>query len=90
MKTIPKIPKARFTVGDQVNVKCVEAGCPDAYAGIIAGVYWNRNLPATITYAILEPDGCLCDGYTEDWLTPVAANTVREPSRTHDTQQPKT
>ena len=55
-----------------MTVRCDEAGCPPTFEGVITGVYFGRRT-GELTYAVLA-DGIMCDGYTEDWLTPIAAN----------------
>jgi hypothetical protein len=63
--------KSKFNVGDEVTVRCEEAGQPPTFDAVVIGVRWDR-LQGGFNYTISE-DGDLrhggIDGYSGDWLT---------------------
>jgi len=62
-----KIPVTHFRYGQEVLVKCEEAGHPPHFPAVIAGLRIHQG---KIDFTVREPDGSTMDGYTEDWLTP--------------------
>jgi hypothetical protein len=67
------IPKAKYTVGDSVMVKCDQVGL---FPATVTRVWWD-NYRLHMDYEVMEEGGIKTDGYTEDWLSP--QNT--EPTR---------
>ena len=62
-----KIPKALYTVGDKVFVKCPENLDASYWAGTVVEVSFRRHF-GQIEYAIADDNGTY-DGYTEKWLS---------------------
>lgn len=78
-----KIPKAKFTVGDSVMVKCTEAGQPPSYAATVHRVEYNLR-SGQFDYVVTETGRDSTDGYTEDWLSPFPMPQSDEQNITED------
>ncbi len=65
MKRLP-IPRAKFSVGDRVYVRCIEAGHAPTFEATVIDVSLDQF--NTIFYGIEEEDGLRSDGYTTSWL----------------------
>lgn len=62
-----KIPKANFNFGDVVFVRQSEYNFP--FVGTIIGIRFDPKRDTEIDYTVIDEDGWVFDGYTEDWLT---------------------
>lgn len=64
-----QIPKAKFSVGDPVFVRCEEAGCPPSFEATVTAA---QLVGDHIEYGVREVDRTEggVDGYTEEWLSP--------------------
>lgn len=61
------IPKAKFRIGDAVDVRIEEAGLPPTFRAVVCGIRFAAS--GTLDYTVAEESGAQSDGYTEEWLS---------------------
>ena len=65
----PKIPASKFNVGDEVLVRCDEAGCPPTFQAAIVESRYGKD--GRHYYTVTENGKDRTSDYTDEWLSPV-------------------
>lgn len=62
------VPKAKFHIGDEVDVSMAYPGDPETYRACVCGIRLVRH--GDLDYTVMEEGGVQTDGYTEKWFSP--------------------